>query len=188
MQATALLRADHDTVETLFKKFESTGPRAHKTRRSLVDKMIEELSIHAAIEEQIFYPTVRDAVPGADAEVLEGLEEHNIVKWTLAALEDLEPTDERFVARVTVLIENVRHHVKEEEGDMFPKVRDALSQSDLENLGERLNEAKATAPKRPHPMSPDEPPFNLIAGPAAALADSAVKRVKDAAERVRHRM
>lgn len=178
MEALALLHKDHQTVDELFKKFEATGPRAYKSRRSLVDKMIEELSVHAAIEEQYFYPAARKAAGSAEQTVLEGLEEHNIVKWTLAALEDLDPKDERFIPRVTVLIENVRHHVEEEEDDLFPKLRKALDRKQLEDIGESLAEAKKLAPKRPHPRSPDEPPFNLITGPAAALADKA----KDVAE------
>lgn len=179
MDAISLLTADHETVEGLFKKFESSGDRAYKTRRSLVDKMTEELSIHAAIEEQFFYPAARDAVRDAEGDVLEGLEEHNIVKWTLAALEGMDPQDERFLARVTVLIENVRHHVEEEEGDLFPKVKKAMSTEQLADLGEQLKEAKKLAPTRPHPRSPDEPPFNLIAGTAAAVADKAQGKVRE---------
>jgi hypothetical protein len=101
--------------------------------------------------------------------VLESLEEHLIVKWELAALADLDPSDERYDAKVTVLIENVRHHVKEEESEFFPKLRNAL-RSELLELGEALERAKKTAPTRPHPMLPDEPPGNLVAG-AAALDD-----------------
>lgn len=177
MQATTLLRNDHRTVEGLFKKFEKSGPRAHKSRRSVVDRIIEELSVHAAIEEQLFYPAARAKAPDSESQVLEDLEEHNIVKWTLAALEDLEPTDERFVPRVTVLIENVRHHVEEEEDELFPKVQEAFTRKELDELGAQLEKAKAAAPKRPHPRSPDEPPFNLITGPAAALVDKARETV-----------
>jgi hemerythrin-like domain-containing protein len=183
MDAISLLKADHDKVEDLFKKFEEHTDRAHKTRESLVEKMIEELSIHAAIEEQLFYPAVRRAVPDADSEVLEGLEEHNIVKWTLAALEGLSAEDERFVARVTVLMENVRHHVEEEEGDLFPQIKKAMSSEALEELGEQLKDAKALAPTHPHPRSPDEPPFNLIAGMAAGVADKAVDKVRETADK-----
>lgn len=183
MDAIALLKADHETVEGLFKKFEEHTDRAHKTRESLVEKMIEELSIHAAIEEQLFYPAARRAVPDAESEVLEGLEEHNIVKWTLAALDGLDPEDERFVARVTVLMENVRHHVEEEEGDLFPKIEKAMSAEELTDLGEHLKDAKKLAPTHPHPRSPDEPPFNLIVGTAAAVADKAVDKVKETADK-----
>ena len=120
MDAVTLLRNDHKTVEGLFKKFEKAGPNATKTKQDLVEKMIEELSVHAAIEEQVLYPAARDAVPDATEEVLEALEEHHVVKWTLSELDGMDPGDERFTAKVTVLIDLVRHHVKEEEGELFP--------------------------------------------------------------------
>jgi hemerythrin superfamily protein len=183
MEATKLLRQDHQTVEKLFKRFEQAGDRAYKSKRKIVDDVIRELSIHAAIEEQVFYPGVRAAAKKQEDLVLESLEEHHIVKWVLSELEGMDPKDERFDAKVTVLIENVRHHVKEEEQEMFPSVRKALSRKELEELGERLQQAKAAAPTRPHPRSPDEPPGNLVAGPVAAVLDAG----KDAASGVLER-
>jgi hemerythrin superfamily protein len=177
MDAITLLKADHKSVQALFRKYEQLGERAHKSKRATVERISRELSIHAAIEEKVIYPAARAALDD-DAIVLESLEEHLIVKWELAALADLDPSDERYDAKVTVLIENVRHHVKEEESEFFPKLRSALSRSELAELGEALERAKKTAPTRPHPMLPDEPPGNLVAG-AAALVD----RARDAGER-----
>ena len=151
MDAITLLRADHKTVEQLFKRFERAGDRAYVEKREVVDRIIEELSIHAAIEEQVFYPVARETVPATEDIALESLEEHHIVKWVLSELEQMEPADERFDAKVTVLIEKVRHHIKEEEDEFFPKVRDALGRTALSDLGEALAEAKKTAPTRPHP-------------------------------------
>jgi hemerythrin superfamily protein len=170
--AIVLLKNDHKTVEKLFKQFEKLGDNAYKTKREVVDKIIEELSIHAAIEEQHFYPTIREKAPDIGDDVLEGLEEHHVVKWTLSELTNMSPQAERFDAKVTVLIEMVRHHVEEEEGDMFPKVREAMGRKDLQELGETMEKAKAISPKQPHPKAPDTPPANLIAGPTAAAADS----------------
>jgi hemerythrin superfamily protein len=170
--AIVLLKNDHKTVEKLFKQFEKAGDNAHKTKRDLVDKIIEELSVHAAIEEQHFYPTIREKAPDIADDVLEGLEEHHVVKWTLSELKDMSPQAERFQAKVTVLIEMVRHHVEEEEGDMFPKVREAMGRKDLQELGETMEKAKAISPKQPHPKAPDTPPGNLVAGPTAAAADA----------------
>jgi hemerythrin-like domain-containing protein len=172
MDAITLLKDDHRTVKDLFTKFEKASERAHKTKRKLVDRMIEELSVHSAIEEQVFYPAVREAVESAEDEVLESLEEHHIVKRTLSELEDMDPSDERFDAKVTVLIELVRHHMKEEEAEMFPEVRKALSRRQLNDLGDLMERAKLAAPTRPHPRSPDEPPGNLVAGPVAAVLDA----------------
>ena len=168
-----MLRADHREVERLFKQFEKAGPNAHATRRQIVDKIIQELSVHAVIEEQVFYPAVREAIPEVEDTVLEGLEEHHIVKWTLKELEDLAPDHERFDAKVTVLIESVRHHVEEEEGELFPEVRKVMGRKRLGEIGEALEKAKKSAPTRPHPKAPDTPPGNLVAGAAAGAVDKA---------------
>jgi hemerythrin superfamily protein len=185
MDAITLLKQDHRTVEELFKKFESSGPRAKKSKRSLVEKMIRELSIHAAIEEQIFYPAVREEDPDETSEVLEALEEHGVAKWLLSELEGMSPDDERFDAKVSVMMENVRHHVREEEKAMFPEVRKAMDRAMLKELGDRLAVAKKTAPTRPHPRSPDTPPGNLVAGAAAAMFDTARDAGKRAVDRAR---
>jgi hemerythrin superfamily protein len=171
MDAITLLRADHKTVEQLFKRFEKAGDRAHVEKRQIVDRIIEELSVHAAVEEQVFYPVSRATVPGTEDMALESLEEHHIVKWVLSELVDLAPSDERFDAKVTVLIENVRHHVKEEEQEFFPKVRDRLGRKALADLGAALEDAKKMAPTKPHPRSPDEPPGNAVVGAIAGVVD-----------------
>ena len=84
-----------------------------KTKQDIVERIVRELSIHAAIEEMVLYPAIREAAENGDIDkmVLESLEEHHIVKWMLSELERMSPDDERFDAKVTVLIENVRHHV-----------------------------------------------------------------------------
>ena len=171
MDAITLLKTDHKTVEKLFKAFEKAGDRAVKTKADTVKSIIEELSVHAAIEEQIFYPAVRSDVPDTNDEVLEALEEHHIVKWVLSELESMDPTDERFDAKVTVLIENVRHHVEEEETELFPTVRKALGRKRLTELGDAMEAAKKTAPTRPHPRGSDTPPGNVVQGVVAGAAD-----------------
>lgn len=171
MDAITMLKDDHKTVEQLFKRFEKAGERAHVEKRQIVDRIIEELSVHAAVEEQLFYPVARATVPDTDDVALESLEEHHIVKWVLSELEKMAPEDERFDAKVTVLIENVRHHVQEEEQEFFPMVRDELGRSALSDLGEAMAAAKKVAPTHPHPRSPDTPPGNLVIGTAAGVAD-----------------
>lgn len=169
--AITMLKDDHKTVEQLFKRFERAGERAHVEKRSIIDRIIEALSVHAAVEEQVFYPVVKATVPGAEEHTLESLEEHHIVKWVLSELESMSAEDERFGAKVTVLIENVRHHVREEEQDLFPMVRKQLGRDALNELGMLLAEAKRSAPTHPHPRSPDAPPQNLVVGAAAGIAD-----------------
>ena len=92
----------------------------------------------------------------------------------------MEPTDERFDAKVSVLMEQIRHHVSEEEDDLFPKVSDGLSQDRLAELGTQLEQAKKVAPTRPHPNAPDTPPANAAAGLAAGVVD----RTKDIVNKV----
>lgn len=182
MDAITLLKNDHQTVEKLFKRFEDTGDRALVERRTIVDKIIEELSQHAAIEEQLFYPVTRATVSDVDDDVLEAIEEHHVVKWLLDELEHMDPSDERFKAKATVLIENVRHHVTEEEDDYFPKVRAELGRNDLTDLGDAMEEARKTAPTHPHPRSPDTPPGNIIAGNAAGVVDRVTDTVSGLAQ------
>ncbi len=171
MDAITMLKDDHKTVEKLFKRFEAAGDRAYVEKREVVDRIIEELSVHAAVEEMLFYPVARATVSGTEDIALESIEEHGVVKWLLSELDSLDPRDERFDAKVTVLIENVRHHVEEEEGDFFPKVRDELGRNDLQELGDAMVEAKKTAPTKPHPRSPDSPPANVLVGTVAGVAD-----------------
>lgn len=171
MDAITLLKADHKTVEALFKRFEKAGDRAYAEKRAVVDRIIEELSVHAAVEEQLFYPVTRATVPETEDIALESLEEHHIVKWVLAELEKMSPEDERFDAKVTVLMENVRHHVREEEDEYFPMVRDELGRNALNDLGDAMESAKRIAPTHPHPRSPDTPPGNLVVGTAAGAVD-----------------
>ncbi len=169
--AITMLKDDHKAVEQLFKRFEKAGERAHVEKRNIVDRIVEALSVHAAVEEQVFYPVVKATVPGAEDHTLESLEEHHIVKWVLSELDSMSPDDERFAAKVTVLIESVRHHVREEEQDLFPMVRKELGRDSLNELGKLLAEARRSAPTHPHPRSPDTPPQNLVIGAAAGVAD-----------------
>jgi hemerythrin superfamily protein len=176
MNAITLLKNDHKTVEQFFKRFEKLGPRAVKSKQDIVERIIRELSIHAGIEEMIFYPAIREAAARGEIDklVLGSLEEHHIVKWVLAELEQTPADFERFDAKVKVLIDNVRHHVEEEEKELFPQLNKLLGPAYLDELGDAMARAKKTVPTRPHPRSPDEPPGNLVAGAGAALVDKAL--------------
>ena len=183
MDAISLLTRDHREVEQLFKQFEKLTERAQKSKKKIVNKLVRELAIHSAIEEMLFYPAVRTAAlkagtragTSAARTVLESLEEHHIVKWTLSELDRLDPDDERYDVKVAVLTESVRHHVEEEEGDLFPKAKKLLGEEMLEELGQRMEKAKKLAPTRPHPRAPDTPPGNLVSGLVASVMD----RTKD---------
>lgn len=195
MDAIALLTRDHREVEQLFKQFEKLTGRAQKSKERIVQRLIRELAIHSAVEEMLFYPAVRTAalksnvrtLEEANETVLEALEEHHVVKWTLSELEKLDPSAERFDAKVRVLIESVRRHVEEEEQELFPKVRRLFKKEALDDLGERMEKAKKLAPTRPHPRAPDQPPGNFVAGTMAAMMDKGKDLMRDMAGRVMSR-
>jgi hemerythrin-like domain-containing protein len=135
--ALALLKDDHREVESLFSRFEKARGEAEKGR--LGEKICNELDVHARIEEQLFYPAVREAI--ADDELMNEAEvEHASAKDLIGQIQASSPSDERYDALVKVLAEYVRHHVKEEEREMFPKAR--RSGVDLVELGEKLRERK----------------------------------------------
>src|ERR687884_380714 len=163
MDALALLKKDHQTVKSLFDRFEKNPSKA------IADKFLRELAIHSAVEEQLFYHAIRQAaeqeeLEEADEKVLEALEEHHVAKWLLAEIEKLDDDDERFEAKCSVLIESVRHHIKEEEGPLFRFVRRLMPREQLDALAQAMRKAKKVVPTRPHPRAPDEPPGNVIAG------------------------
>ncbi len=147
--AVTLLKDDHKTVEDLFKRYEQAGDGAVQEKREIRDRIVKELSIHAYIEEQVFYPATREARQETEAMVEEAYEEHSKVKKALQELSALEPDAPQFDNLFTELIRDVRHHVDEEENEMFPKVSEVLSSKELADLGDRLQEAKKEAPDMP---------------------------------------
>lgn len=185
MDAIKLLIEDHRSVERLFKAYERAGERAIKEKQRLADQVIRALSIHASIEEQFLYPTARKLSDKLNSQVLEALEEHHLAKATLAELEKMSPRDERFDAKMTVLIENIRHHVEEEEEDLFPKLKRLMDSADLAVLGEAMAAAKKVAPTHPHPMAPDSPPGNIVSGALASILDSGKDLVRGTARSAR---
>jgi len=141
MNAFAMLKADHEKVAGILETIEGTTERAAKGRDELFARLKAELDLHAMIEEEIFYPALEETEEARDI-TLEAYEEHRLVKQLLSELE-AEPKDtEEWTAKFTVLKENIEHHVEEEEGEMFKKARKALSEEEIESLGEQLQEAK----------------------------------------------
>ncbi|HEX2026070.1 MAG TPA: hemerythrin domain-containing protein [Actinomycetota bacterium] len=149
MDAVQLLEDDHKTVEDLFGRYEEAGDEAYQEKRHLRDRIVKELTVHATIEEEIFYPATREARGETEQMVEEAYQEHAKAKQALTELERMEPEDPRFEQLMRSLIADVRHHVEEEEGEMFPKVQQALPKDRLQSLAEEMKEAKKTAPQRP---------------------------------------
>ena len=141
MNAFQLLKEDHQKVSGLFSQIEPTTERAEKTRTELFAKLKEELDIHARIEETILYPAIKQAAETREI-VLEGFEEHHVVKMLLKELESLPVDTEQWTAKMKVLKENVEHHVEEEEGEMFQKARQVLSEDEINSLGEQMGQLK----------------------------------------------
>jgi hemerythrin-like domain-containing protein len=141
MDAIKLLTNDHDEMKKLLNQLEETTERGIKIRTELFAKVRRELEIHETIEEEIFYPALKEH-PKAKDIVLEGIEEHHVVDGIVAELEVVPVEDETWGAKLTVMKENVEHHMEEEEGDMFPKARKVFDDDELEDLGTRMQERK----------------------------------------------
>ncbi|MEP6886998.1 MAG: hemerythrin domain-containing protein [Nitrospirales bacterium] len=135
-----LLRKDHEKVKMLFREFESAEEAEQKMK--IVQQAISELEVHASAEEKIFYPAVRKDSPDAAPNLNESLEEHHVMKFLLGELRDMSPGDERFDAKFTVLAENVKHHIKEEESELFARAR--TGDLNLNELGKKLLAAKSS--------------------------------------------
>ena len=147
--AIVLLKQDHQEIRRAFRDFEQAGESAEKTKGRLVDKIIELLTVHTYIENEVMYPRVRELLPDLEDDVLESYEEHHVADVLVVELSSMKPSDERFTAKTTVLIENVRHHIEEEEQVWFPKVRAGLGRKQLQDIGAELEASRKTAPKRP---------------------------------------
>lgn len=147
--AIVLLKDDHKEILRVFRDFEEAGDAALKTKGRLVDRMIELLTVHTYIENEVMYPRVRELVPELEDDVLESYEEHHVADVLVTELSLMDPANDRFTAKTTVLIENVRHHIEEEESEWFPQVREALGRTVLQEIGADMIEARKKAPRRP---------------------------------------
>jgi hypothetical protein len=138
--AIQLLKDDHKKVQDLFKRFEKSEDT--KAKHQIATEAILELEVHAKIEEEIFYPMVREEV-GLEEVMDEADEEHHVAKVLMDELMEMVPDDQHFDAKFTVLAENVVHHIKEEETEMLPKAQ-KIGKERLEEIGERMFERKET--------------------------------------------
>ncbi|MFN2483586.1 MAG: hemerythrin domain-containing protein [Candidatus Limnocylindria bacterium] len=144
MDALDLLKTDHQKMKELLSRGEETTERAEKGRTELFATIKQELTVHERIEEEIFYPALRDH-PRARDIVLEGYEEHHVVDTILGEMEQVPVTDETWTAKFKVAKENIEHHIEEEEGEMFSAARKVFDREELEELGARMAELKQAA-------------------------------------------
>lgn len=175
--AVDLIIQDHREVDQLFERLEAAQNPAE--RLEIGEEIIRELSIHAAVEEQLLYPTALRYVK-IEGAVEHGIEEHQELKQVLAEIDGCSAEDERFMAGFRKAKELVQDHVEEEERDILPAIREALGEENLDTLGLAILGAKKTAPTHPHPNLPPRPPFNILLGPLVGIYD----RMRDAAKKV----
>ena len=141
MDAIRLLKDDHEKMKKLLKDLEATQERDTSRRERLFTQVKEELTVHEVIEEEIFYPALKEHQKAKEI-VLEAYEEHGVVDMVMAEIEQVPFDDERWGAKFTVMKENIEHHIEEEENEMFAQARDAFEKAELEELGKRMMDRK----------------------------------------------
>lgn len=170
-----LLTTDHREVDGLLNDL-LAGKVTGDDRAQAISTIVRELSMHAAAEEMVLYPELRDLLPDGDQLADEALSEHQNIKEVLNDLDGKSPDDPGVMEAIASVATEVRHHVEEEEGELFVKLRDSASPDRLMELGDLIERAKKAAPTHPHPNAPNTPPGNMILGPPTALFD----RMRDA--------
>ena len=170
-----VLMTDHREVEAIFVELESRQGTPER-RRQLADVVIAELVRHSVAEEAYVYPAARKALPDGDQLAEHDISEHADAERTMQELEALDPSDPRFDEVLTRLTATIRHHVQDEESDLFPRLRAAVAREELVELAGKVEKAKKAAPTRPRPAAPDHPPANKMLAPGTGLVD----RMRDA--------
>jgi hemerythrin superfamily protein len=166
---------DHRHVQRCFDQLESDDC-SQEQRKDLVEHVIAELVRHSVAEEMHMYPAAREAIPDGDRIADHEIEEHAEAEKVMSDLMGKDPGDPEFDELLRNLISDVRHHIDDEEQDLLPKLRDNCTSEQLQELGAKVQDAKESAPTRPHPLSPDKPPANRLLDPGAGLID----RMRDA--------
>ncbi len=175
--AIELLMGDHREVEQLFEMMNKARQSGDvDQQRYVAEHVVEDLSVHAVIEEEVLYPAMRDALPDGDQLVEEALQEHQEAKELLTRIDGKDPQSEDASAAFDELVATIHHHVLEEETQLLPRLRGALGQERLEQMGKKMELARKAAPTHPHPHAPNTPPGNVAAGAFAAVVD----KIRDA--------
>lgn len=138
MDALKTLTDDHAKVKAMLSKLDETTERSEKTRTEMLQTLKNELVVHETIEEEILYPALKEHAKTKDI-ALEGYEEHHVVDQIMSELEATPVDDETWGAKLTVMKENLEHHIEEEEGEMFKKARQVMSEDELSELGDRMS-------------------------------------------------
>ncbi|MFL9652588.1 hemerythrin domain-containing protein [Streptomyces sp. PB17] len=166
------LTTDHREVEELFGRIEALPP-GHKDRKLYADQATIELIRHSVAEEAYLYPAVREHVAGGGALADKELADHAQAEQIMKDLESRGADDAEFDRLIGMLMSEIREHVADEEDNLFPRLREACPAQALDELGDKVRQAKRTAPTRPHPSAPDKPPMNKLLAPGAGMVDRA---------------
>lgn len=173
-----ILAADHRDVEDLFQRYEAANDPAEKTK--IAHSIVHELAVHAEVEELYFYPRLRDEFHDG-AELTDGaVNEHMRMKQALNDIDSMTAVDDEFDGLMRTLVREVRHHVRGEESDLFPRAREVLSAEQRRDLGARLERARSMVPTRPHSDAPTPPGAETGAEPPTALSDRVRNAVRAA--------
>jgi hemerythrin superfamily protein len=168
-----LLEHDHREVEQMFAEFDVATTAADK--RAIADKLIIELVRHSEAEEQAVYPVMAKKIEGGKDLVEHEIDEHSKAERLMKQMDGMDAKDPQLGVLMGQLKTAILEHIREEEGEAFPKLRRAVSADELDKLGTAVQALKKIVPTHPHPMAPDHPPFNALLAPGAALVD----RVRD---------
>jgi hemerythrin-like domain-containing protein len=184
-----VLARDHAEVKQMLADLEAgptvaSGASNHELaqRKRMVDQLVIEESKHEALEEMYFWPAVRDKLRDGDSLAGTAIEQEQEGKEVLDKLDKLDASDGEFEKLVTEFIEAGREHITYEETQVWPSLRNALSAGEAEDIGNKIEDGKKTAPTRPHPHAPPSPGVLKTAGPAAAAADKARDKMSDRGE------
>lgn len=168
-----LLEHDHREVEQMFAEFDQAATAADK--RAIADKVIIELVRHSEAEEQAVYPVMAKKIDGGKALTEHEIDEHTKAEKLMKQMDGMDADDPQLGVLMGQLKTSILEHIREEEGEAFPKLRQAVSKDELDKLGSVVQGLKKIVPTHPHPKAPDHPPFNALLAPGAGLVD----RVRD---------
>ncbi|MFF9644937.1 hemerythrin domain-containing protein [Kitasatospora aureofaciens] len=147
--AIVLLREDHKEVRRLFREYQGLADGDDGARRRTVQRIVEELTVHTYLEDELVYPRIRQELPGLAEEMDRAEQEHHVADLLCEELHGMSPDDNGYDAKIAVLIDAVERHIEHEESEVFPKVRAALGRTELRELGERMQAVRETAPRQP---------------------------------------
>lgn len=169
MNVIELLENDHREVDELFRRVNLS--EKDESVEALTRQIVHDLSVHAAVEEQFVYPLIRAKVEGGGELADEAIEEHQQAKRLLADLEKFDAGSSEHTAAMQELIGAIRHHVEEEERELFTKLRSEVDNGTLDKMGVLVEQAKKVVPTHPHPLVPGTATAQLLAGPWASMVD-----------------